>query len=91
MAFNGNFLARKRADDARSLCPPCPSCSTAIAKRVRLAVQASDHFELLSKEVGVPLVAFRLRPVVGADGWTQDRLYDEFQVDPGVAFLMSDH
>lgn len=28
----------------------------------------AGHFELLSKDVGVPLVCFRLKKVVGSDG-----------------------
>ena len=33
---------------------------------------------MLSKDVGVPLVAFRLKTLVGSDGAPHRRLYDEF-------------
>lgn len=38
----------------------------------------AGHFEVLSKEVGVPVVAFRLKKVLGSDGKEHRRLYDEF-------------
>ena len=34
----------------------------------------------MSSDVGVPLVAFRLKQVVHADGSKHNRLYDELQV-----------
>jgi glutamate/tyrosine decarboxylase-like PLP-dependent enzyme len=38
----------------------------------------AGHFEILSKDIGVPLVAFRLKTVTGSDGKEHHRLYDEF-------------
>jgi hypothetical protein len=38
----------------------------------------TGHFEILSKDVGVPVVAFRLKKVEGSDGKQHHRLYDEF-------------
>lgn len=52
----------------------------AISKHVRKAIEATGHFEILSKDQGVPLVAFRLNKVKGADGKLHARLYDEFQL-----------
>ncbi len=52
----------------------------AISKHVRKAIQATGHFEILSQDVGVPLVAFRLNKVKGSDGKMHSRLYDEFQL-----------
>ena len=51
-----------------------------IASRLRKYIEESDHFDLVSQEVGVPLVAFKLKPVKHADGSLHKRLYDEFQV-----------
>lgn len=39
-----------------------------------------DHFEILSQDVGVPLVAFRIKPIKRSDGSEHRRLYDEFQL-----------
>mmetsp|Transcript_12795 Transcript_12795/g.36634 ORF Transcript_12795/g.36634 Transcript_12795/m.36634 type:complete len:502 (-) Transcript_12795:57-1562(-) len=52
----------------------------AISKHVRKAIEATGHFEILSQDVGVPLVAFRLNKVKGSDGKMHNRLYDEFQL-----------
>ena len=52
----------------------------AISKHVRKAIIDTGHFEILSQDVGVPLVAFRLNKVKGSDGKMHSRLYDEFQL-----------
>ena len=52
----------------------------AISKHVRKAIEATGHFEILSQEVGVPLVAFKLNKVKGHDGKMHNRMYDEFQL-----------
>ncbi len=44
-----------------------------ITKRLALAIQKMGHFELLSKDVGVPLVAFRLTKLEGRDGKRHSR------------------
>ncbi|EFN55834.1 hypothetical protein CHLNCDRAFT_35292 [Chlorella variabilis] len=49
-----------------------------IRKRLINAINKTGHFEVLSKEVGVPVVAFRLKKVLGSDGKEHRRLYDEF-------------
>jgi len=51
-----------------------------IAAYIRKNIVKSDHFELVSHEVGVPLVAFKLKPITHSDGSVHHRLYDEFQV-----------
>ena len=51
-----------------------------IARRLRDGILSTGHFEILSKDVGVPLVAFRLLPRVDKDGKTVPRAYDEFDV-----------
>jgi len=51
-----------------------------IAAYIRNYIVKSDHFELLSKEVGVPLVAFKLKSLKHSDGSLHKRLYDEFEV-----------
>jgi len=55
-------------------------CSVNIARHVRDAIAATEVFEVVSKDVGVPLVAFRLKSVEHSDGTKHKRLYDEFQV-----------
>ena len=52
----------------------------AIAAQVRDDIEATEHFEILSKDIGVPLVCFRLKPTTRSDGSKHARLYDEFQV-----------
>lgn len=52
----------------------------AIAARVKEAIENTGHFEVVSKEIGVPVVAFRLTPLRHSDGTNHKRLYDEFQV-----------
>ncbi|KAL4856151.1 Glutamate decarboxylase 1 [Chlorella vulgaris] len=49
-----------------------------IRKRLVNALSRTGHFEILSKDIGVPLVAFRLKTVTGSDGKEHHRLYDEF-------------
>lgn len=51
-----------------------------IADYVRAAIVATGEFEILSKDHGVPLVAFRLKPRIGADGKPHARAYDEFEL-----------
>lgn len=51
-----------------------------IAAKVRDGINASHVFEVISGDVGVPLVAFRLKKIEHKDGSTHRRLYDEFQV-----------
>lgn len=51
-----------------------------IAAYLRKYFANSDHFELVSKEIGVPLVAFKLKSLKHVDGSVHKRLYDEFQV-----------
>ncbi|PRW57374.1 Glutamate decarboxylase [Chlorella sorokiniana] len=51
-----------------------------IKRRLCNALEQTGHFELLSKDVGVPLVCFRLKKVTGSDGQPHSRLYDEFAV-----------
>lgn len=51
-----------------------------IAAKVRSDIEATGHFEILSKDIGVPLVCFRLKPITRSDGSNHKRLYDEFQV-----------
>ena len=53
---------------------------TAIAKHIKKAIENTGHFEILSKDIGVPLVAFRLNKVKGTHGGEHKRLYDEFQL-----------
>ena len=50
-----------------------------IASKVRAEIEKSDHFTIISKDIGVPLVAFQLKPIM-KDGKPHKRLYDEFQV-----------
>lgn len=52
----------------------------AIAGYVRSELLASKHFEVLSPEIGVPVVAFKLSKLEHSDGHTAHRVYDEFQV-----------
>jgi glutamate/tyrosine decarboxylase-like PLP-dependent enzyme len=49
-----------------------------IRKRLTNSIERTGHFEILSKDVGVPVVAFRLKKVEGSDGKQHHRLYDEF-------------
>lgn len=42
--------------------------SCAPLKSAALPNRTAGHFELLSKDVGVPLVCFRLKKVIGSDG-----------------------
>ena len=51
-----------------------------IAKYVRSEIEKTGHFEILSQDTGVPLVAFRLNKVTGNHGGVHRRLYDEFQL-----------
>ena len=51
-----------------------------IAQYIRSEIEKSGHFEILSQDVGVPLVAFRLNMVKGNHGGEHRRLYDEFQL-----------
>jgi glutamate decarboxylase len=51
-----------------------------ISVYVREAIIATGDFEILSKDEGVPLVAFRLKPRIGADGKPHKRAYDEFEL-----------
>lgn len=51
-----------------------------IKKRLQAAIEKLGHFEILSKEIGVPLVAFRLKKLVSSDGQEHRRLYNEFQI-----------
>lgn len=51
-----------------------------VKKRLRHAIAALDHFELLSPEVGVPVVAFRLTKLRGSDGKMHRRMYDEYDL-----------
>jgi glutamate decarboxylase len=51
-----------------------------IAAYIRNYIVNSDHFDLVSQEIGVPLVAFKLKSVKHSDGTLHKRLYDEFQV-----------
>ncbi|GAB4819502.1 hypothetical protein N2152v2_006548 [Parachlorella kessleri] len=50
-----------------------------IADRLQAQLCKTGHFEILSKEVGVPLVAFRLNKVT-VDGKCVDRSYDEYDL-----------
>lgn len=49
-----------------------------ITARLAQGIMATGAFEMLSKEVGVPLVAFRLKPRTDEEGNTVPRLYDEY-------------
>lgn len=49
-----------------------------ITARLADGIRAIGAFEMLSKEVGVPLVAFRLTPRIGSDGEAVPRMYDEY-------------
>lgn len=51
-----------------------------IAKYIKAEIENTGHFEILSQDVGVPLVAFRLNKVRGNHGGEHRRLYDEFQL-----------
>eukprot|EP00775_Hariotina_reticulata_P004515 gene4515-4768_t len=51
-----------------------------IAKRLADGILETGEFEILSKPVGVPLVAFRLKKRSLANGDTVERSYDEFDV-----------
>lgn len=51
-----------------------------IKKRLQAAVEKTGHFEILSQDVGVPLVAFRLKKAVGSDNKEHRRLYTEYDV-----------
>ncbi|KAL6785348.1 hypothetical protein ACKKBG_A03470 [Auxenochlorella protothecoides x Auxenochlorella symbiontica] len=51
-----------------------------VRKRLRRAIQLTEHFEILSPEVGVPVVAFRLTTLTGSDGKPHHRMYDEFDL-----------
>ena len=65
--YNDTYFSVFPADLA-CVPPPCdtqPMC-------------CAGHFDILSKDVGVPLVAFRLKAMVGSDGKPHRRLYDEF-------------
>lgn len=46
----------------------CKHRSGARLTSVALPNRTAGHFELLSKDVGVPLVCFRLKKVIGSDG-----------------------
>lgn len=39
-----------------------------VRKRLRHAIEKLDHFEILSPEIGVPVVSIRLTPLKGVDG-----------------------
>ena len=61
-----------------------------IKKRLQLALENTGHFEILSKEMGVPLVAFRLKKVLGDDGKERARQYTEYEVRaPGAHWACS--
>lgn len=62
-ARRARLLNRQRCAQAPPI-PPIP--------------RGAGHFEVLSKDVGVPVVAFRLKKVEGSDGKQHHRLYDEF-------------
>lgn len=51
-----------------------------IAKYVRDEIQGTGHFDIVSKDIGVPLVAFKLKMRKHADGTVHHRMYDEFQI-----------
>ena len=52
-----------------------------IARRLRDGILKTGHFEILSKDVGVPLVAFRLLPRTDKDSGKQvPRAYDEYDI-----------
>lgn len=51
-----------------------------IAKRLAKGIMATGEFELLSKEVGVPLVAFRFKKRTLPDGKVEPRAYNEFDL-----------
>ena len=51
-----------------------------IAKHIKKAIENTGHFEILSQDIGVPLVAFRLNKIKGNHGGKHRRLYDEFQL-----------
>ena len=45
-----------------------PASPGALPQRLTAALERTGHFEILSKPVGVPVVAFRFKTVQGADG-----------------------
>lgn len=59
---------------------PFANCSQKVAVHIRGRLNDMEHFEILSPEIGVPVVAFRLKPIVRSDGSVHRRLYDEFQI-----------
>lgn len=61
-----------------------------VAARLRAAIEKTGHFNILSKEKGVPLVAFQLKPRVGEDGKPHARLYDEYDLVRAILAFLCD-
>ncbi|KAK2075986.1 hypothetical protein QBZ16_001322 [Prototheca wickerhamii] len=57
-----------------------------VRKRLRSSLGKLEHFEILSPEIGVPVVSIRLNPIKDGDGKTHTRMYDEFDIAERLRF-----
>lgn len=72
---------------------------SAIKNRLEQGILGVGAFEMLNKDIGVPLVAFRLKPRVDENGATVPRLYDEYVLSDTLhqkgwilpAYTMAEH